>query len=288
MIKGFGYGQQPEAGFAMDSYGSVRHDNTACGFLLSETLSEFSISNRDLNAVSGSCRTKPKTIRYVIPFYLVFDFLETIREKYVVLTEGSDLTNHNSMLYLDLPDYRLFRDHMNGKASRCLIKIKNTSGIEPSMIEIKFRSNKGITGKHLFAYRDDLNHQIPNEVKDKFFQMTDISFLELRPSLESVSQKLVLMGRQINDRVEIDYGFGFSLPGSPVKQMNLPIAVIRISGTQEQGIAAARFFDDRRIRPFSFSRYLLGGSLLLPDQKSNRYKPKILQLQKIMQNEPID
>lgn len=286
MYMGNGYGFWPEAGDDIDiDYSGIPY-NTHPGSYLLELLSEFSISNPENTRVSIPTLTKSKPSRYVIPLGLLFKFLETVRDHYEVMPLSSELVTLNSMVYYDVPGYRLFRDHMNGKAGRCQVKLKTSPEFQAPVLEVKFRSNKGTTGKHLLTLQKDLFHFLPDEVKDKFSLITGMSVSDLRPVVGSSSGKFVLLGRMHHERIEVDAEIRFSLPGIGEKELILPLAVVRISGNQGQDTLATRFFGDLRIRPFSFSRYLLGGSMLLTDQKTNRYKNKILQLQKMMQHEP--
>lgn len=286
MHKENGYGFQPAAGEDMDiNYPGIPYNAHSNAYLL-EILSEFPVLNPENFPVLLPTLTKSRHCRYVIPIGLLYKFLETGRDHYEVMHFGSELTALNSMVYYDVPGYRLFRDHMNGKAGRCQVKLKKSPEIQAPIIEVKFRSNKGVSGKHLMPFQEDLFHLLPEELKDKFIQLTGTSVSELRPVVESSSEKFVLLGRMHHERIEVDAEIRFSLPGSGEKELVLPLAVVRISNNQGQDTLATRFFGDHRIRPFSFSRYLLGGSMLLTDQKTNRYKNKILQFQKMMQHEP--
>ena len=286
MHKENGYGFQPAAGDDMDiNYPGIPYNAHSNAYLL-EILSEFSVLNPENFPVLLPTLTKSRHCRYVIPIGLLYKFLETGRDHYEVMLFGSELTALNSMVYYDVPGYRLFRDHMNGKAGRCQVKLKKSPEFQAPVIEVKFRSNKGVSGKHLLPFQEDFFHLLPEELKDKFIQLTGTSVSELRPVVESSSEKFVLRGRMHHERIEVDAEIRFSLPGSGEKELVLPLAVVRISDNLGQDTLATRFFGDLRIRPFSFSRYLLGGSMLLTDQKTNRYKNKILQFQKMMQHEP--
>jgi hypothetical protein len=285
MVKDYGYGFRPVAGLSMDSGFPGMPELTRDRYLLDETLSRFSVSNPDLISVTDTLPSKVKSFRYVISLGLLYEFLEAVSENYVILPSGSNLRSVNSMVYYDLPDYRLFRDHMKGKAARCQVKLKNIQDSQYPMFEVKFRSNKGVTGKYLLPFDKDINQLFGGGVSDKFYGLTGLNVYELRPALGSCSDKFVLIDRESHERIEVDAGLQFALPGSGEDGLLIPLAVVRISGIPENESPTARFFHERRIKTMTFSRYLLGGSLLLTGMKSNRYKHKIRQIQKIVQYE---
>ncbi|HAX95946.1 MAG TPA: hypothetical protein DCY35_05415 [Prolixibacteraceae bacterium] len=286
MYMGKGYGFQPEAGVALASEMFGMPNDTHFGFLPEEALSGFAVSDTDNAVVSMQVPTKSKSLRFVVSMGLLHEFLDAVRKDYAVFPFGPDLTALNSMVYYDVPGFRLFRDHMNGKAARCQVKLKDAQGNQSPKFEVKFRSNKGVTEKHFLAFDKDFNPLFTGEVADKFHQLTGVAVTDLSPALSSGSDKFILLNSDHLERIEVDAGLRFALPGSREDGLVIPLAVVRISGIPEIGSEATRFFQRRSIRTLSFSRYMLGGSFLLKGQKSNRYKNKIRQIQKIVQYEP--
>lgn len=286
MYMGKGYGFQSEAGVAMASDMFGMPDNIHSGFLVREALSGFVVASPENAALSGQIPVKSKSARYVISMELLLEFLASFRSDYAVLPFDTDLTALNTMVYYDVPDFTLYRDHMKGKAARCQVKLKNIQGSQLPMFEVKFRSNKGITGKYLLPFDKDVTQLFAGEVADKFYGLAGFTVSELRPSLGSCSDKFVLFDSESHERIEVDAGLQFALAGSEEDGLLIPLAIVRISGSPENASPTARFFHERRIKSMTFSRYLLGGSMLLPGLKSNRYKHKIRQIQKIVQYEP--
>jgi hypothetical protein len=82
------------------------------------------------------------------------------------------------------------------------------------------------------------------------------------------------------ERVTIDMDLKYQLNGSDV---NLPeLAIIEIKQGRSSGISdLERVLRDRKITPFKISKYCIGSVMLNKDLKYNRFKNKIITLNKL-------
>ena len=105
---------------------------------------------------------------------------------------------------------------------------------------------------------------------------------EIMPVLENMFKRITLVEKNQKERITIDYNLRFLVPGGS-GALELPgISIAEIK--REGNLAASRFnsvLRENRIYPMRFSKYCMGLAMLNPDLPQNRFKAKIMKLDKI-------
>ena len=85
--------------------------------------------------------------KYLLPLSDLPIFLENLKDSYFMQEIDGNRCSQYSTLYYDTPDYMMYRSHQNGKLSRIKIRTREYVDSNLCFLEIKTKSNKGVTQK---------------------------------------------------------------------------------------------------------------------------------------------
>jgi hypothetical protein len=206
--------------------------------------------------------------KYTVSINDITDILEkTIGQYYCLEIDGKRSFSYQTE-YFDTPNNILFRNHQNGKLNRYKIRFRDYIESKKTFLEVKFKSNKGVTKKTRISipFKEE---QSPYLTKN----------LEIK--LENNFERVTLVNLISKERVTIDYNLKFKsdLLGTKSEISNLGIIEIkREKGNKKSQLLS--ILKDKRIRPTSFSKYAIGSCLLNSNLKYNRFKSKLLLINK--------
>jgi len=198
--------------------------------------------------------------KYVFGLHKLIPMLQKLRKYYSVLTiDGLRLFNYESM-YFDTADFSLYNAHHNGKLNRYKIRYRRYVDTDTCFFEVKFKTNKGRT--------------IKTRIQDLFINTNlegkSIAFIE-ENTLASVERQ---------ERFTIDLSLDYFNFQDYNNVPNLVIAEIKQDRISLNS-PVFKVFKELRIKPMGMSKYCIGIVKSFPNLKSNRFKPKVLMLNKI-------
>lgn len=217
--------------------------------------------------------------KYVFHFEKLHQILSSAELYYKVLEiDGYRIFDYLTQ-YFDTPDYQLYLDHHNKKLNRFKVRKRSylTTGI--TYIELKIKDNKGKTRKKRIEAGDDLSH-LGKEERQFIKKHTTLHPKLLETKLLNDFSRITLVHKSMPERVTIDFGLGFSLDKSVV---NLPfLTIAEIKKEKNSGFTDLELiFRDEGIHPLNISKYCIGTAMINKDIKYNRFKTKLLTLNKI-------
>ncbi len=146
-------------------------------------------------------------------------------------------------------------------------------------LEVKSKNNKGTTDKKRMPV-SNLSDNL-NEEQYKFLAaLSHDQTSNLQTSLKNEFQRITLVSEESHERVTIDFLIHFQNNGNEKVLNETVVAEVK----QEQHFHKSGFrqlMQDERIFPASFSKYCMGTLLTHPGIKYNRFKSKLLTLNKI-------
>jgi len=184
-------------------------------------------------------------------------------------------------LYLDTPTADMYLAHHNRRATRAKIRIRSYVDSQLHFLEVKQKNSKGRTNKTripLPAY-----DYAPDEVVRDFLRLhTSYPLGELSPHLAVDYHRITLVDRQQTERLTIDLNLAFHNLRNGQSE-TLPGLVI-IERKQESGKASegGERLAQLGIRPMGLSKYCIGTVLTDPGQKHNLFKPRLRQIDKLL------
>jgi len=213
---------------------------------------------------------------------------------YVQHIEGDALAPYRT-LYFDTADLEMYTMHHNKKLNRQKLRVRTYRSTDTTFFEIKNKDNKKKTSKvripidvSMFDHADE----IP-EVRDFVEKNTPYSFNSqfsisnsLHPCLENRFMRITLVDKGMSERVTIDSDITFHNRATGIDADISKLLVIEVKhevGAPQSDIERA--LHEMLILPRRMSKYCIGTALTDPSAKYNRFKPKLLYINKVVTGE---
>jgi len=236
-----------------------------------------SISLMEMDSVQLMDRIDTK---YTVSFSLLPEILKRLQKDYLIQEINGSLLNAYRTIYLDTCDRAMYLDHHNGRRTREKIRVRTYVDSQTIFLEVKNKNNKGWTRKkrielpEIKAYKQ----QKAEEFLEKHAKYAPDTLI---PRLENSFYRITLVNKNKTERLTIDVNLAFRNPSDGLEKQLDDLVVIEIKQTGNVPSFAKSVLSNLRIRPVNISKYCLGTILTAPDVKSNRFKLKMIQLNKI-------
>lgn len=245
---------------------------------LSRQLSHFepiSLAEMDDLALLNRVDTK-----FVMREEQLLSALAHLTGSYRVLEIRGRRLNDYQTLYFDTRDFALFRQHHAGALNRYKVRAREYVDTRASFLEVKFKTNKSRTIK-IRRRTPDLMTEFDEPAEDFLRQHYPFDTQTLEPVLENAFTRITLASKHACERLTLDLNLRFYAPHAYADLSGLAIAEVKQDGFSPR----SDFFLQMRahgIRSTTFSKYCVGVSLLYEDVKSNRFKPKLLMMERLL------
>ncbi len=244
---------------------------------INHTLSLFkTITLEEMDSVKLMDRTDTK---FTFNIKQLPEVLQLVKDDYRVLEiEGKQLSRYKT-LYYDTVDLELYNRHHCGQLNR--YKIRHRTYIESNIgfVEVKFKNNKGRTIKNRVK-----NFEAPQiwEGKPEAFLTSTLPFSPavLVPTIWVNYSRLTLVNKHSAERLTIDLDLEFIKDDKTINLSNLVIAEVKQEKRKASPILAV--LKNLHIREGSISKYCMGIAMTTDNIKKNNFKPKLLNIQKIL------
>lgn len=206
--------------------------------------------------------------------------LQKLLPFYRVLAIDGKLIHDYKSLYYDTDNRKFYLDHHNGRVNRNKIRFREYVGSKLTFLEIKRKNNKGKTIKK--RMRVDA---ISNELSEK--QQNYIEKIIGRPMDVNAKQwinfsRITFVHKTQKERLTIDVNLTFENSDEKGDMKHIVIAEVK----QERMSRSSDFMriaKEMHILPIRISKYCLTTLALNPELKKNRFKKKILFINKLKQ-----
>ena len=244
---------------------------------LLEVLNNFSIIELE-DLLEGA---QMERIDRKYPFHIsrIPEVLKGLESDYKIVRAADSLISPYDSWYMDTPDLKFFREHHNGFQNRVKIRYRAYTRTHTTFLEVKRKSNKGLTSKERILC-DTMNYP---------FTADQLKFLEenmegfdphvLQPSVYIKYDRIAFTPFDGNERFSIDFNISARIGD---KTTNFGEAVIlEVMQDRRHTTPIILHMRDLRLREASMSKYCLTMSLLNKDLKSNLFNEDLRRLEKI-------
>jgi hypothetical protein len=204
--------------------------------------------------------------------------LEKAHKDFKVQEINNSRNSAYETLYFDPPELKSYFDHHQGKRIRYKIRFRKYMDTGDVFLEVKKKRNYIRTNKkrYEFDFATSLNE------KHRMFinECIELPGSEFREAIWTIFDRITLIGRNHFERVTIDTNLRFRNKSS---ELCLPdLSIIEVKREKTEGISpfSSILYEDG-IRPKGFSKYIMGNILLDPKIKHNRFKRRIVTVNKI-------
>ncbi|NDW08555.1 polyphosphate polymerase domain-containing protein [Dysgonomonas sp. 520] len=220
--------------------------------------------------------------KFVLPLNLLPQLLDRLTVDYDIQEIDGKRSFGYATLYYDTADYEMYRAHQNGKLNRLKVRTREYVDSNLCFLEIKRKSNKGITKKIRISRK---THESIQEEESSSFLSSNSPYCSrsLEGKLWSLYQRITLVNKEKTERLTIDHSLCFRNRYTG-KSISLPeLVIIEIKKNQSSYSPVMNSLNQLRIRPKGMSKYCLGVALTENPEKvkKNLFKAKLLGINKI-------
>jgi len=249
----------------------------------SDKLSKFkTIQLKDMNLVKLLNR---KDTKFVFHYSKLDYLLERLSSTYKLLQVNDINTFTYQNIYFDTKDNLFFNQHHNEKRDRYKVRFRQYSGTDDCYFEIKTKNNKNRTIKHRLKVEKNTENLGDNEAR-MIKDVINISSQLLSPKLKVNFNRLTFVDIDHKERLTIDTNISVKNGVKSKLFDQLIIAEIK-QNKYKANSAFIQILRDMKIPEMRFSKYCMGMLHVNKDLKYNRFKPKLMQINKILQPELI-
>ncbi|MBR3528930.1 MAG: polyphosphate polymerase domain-containing protein [Bacteroidales bacterium] len=202
---------------------------------------------------------------------------------YVQHIEGNPLAPYRT-LYFDTEDLAMYTMHHNKKLNRQKLRVRTYRSTDTTFFEIKNKDNKKKTRKvripiDVAQFYHSL--EVP-EVAQFVNEHTPYPVALLHPCLENSFKRITLVDKGMSERITIDSGITFHNHATHTDADISHLLVIEVKhevGAPQSVIERA--LHEMHIQPRRMSKYCIGTALTNPNAKKNRFKSKLIYIEKL-------
>ena len=206
--------------------------------------------------------------------------LDKIKPFYRILEINNSSVFGYDNTYFDTDDFLFYKQHHNENRNRFKVRFRKYSSSSKSFFEIKIKNNKNRTVKKRLLL-DEMTKCLGEQEKKMVSEIIGLSGNHLNPMLDIQFSRITLTDKSFSERLTIDTNLS-ALNGSVSKVFDqLVISEIK----QKKYNPKSNFVQilrDFKIPEIRFSKYCMGMLQVNKGIKYNRFKPKLLQLNKIL------
>lgn len=216
--------------------------------------------------------------KFIFNSLLIPELLEKSKKYYSILEyQDKRLFNYHSS-YFDTPDYKIYKNHHNGKTNRYKIRIREYVDSGERFVEIKHKNSQSFMSKKRMPYHDDFpfSSKAIEFIKDNSW----VDPQNLVISLITRYVRITLVNKNKDERITIDFNICVAHGDNEKQIENLAIAEIK-NKDRHLRTHFNRLLKAHHIKQDSISKYCIGVAMVNNDVKNNIFKEKIRKIKKI-------
>jgi hypothetical protein len=227
--------------------------------------------------------------KFVMPRTLLPALLAMAQEDYHVQEIGGKRTGAYDTVYYDTETLDMYIRHHDRQLVRQKIRVRTYVESKLYFLEIKRKNNKGRTKKKRIALpctalTPDMIGQGKEAVRVDDFIATKsrYTYEQISPRLRTMFTRITLVNKAQTERLTIDFELSFTniRTGVCVAYPELVIVELKRDGNVPSPMLG--IMQTLRIHPLKISKYCIGTALTTPDVKQNRFKAKIIRINKLL------
>ena len=246
--------------------------------MMTELIHSFApISLEQMAGVKLMNRTDTK---FVTTTSRLYQLLQMARGDYYIQEIDGERNLEYDTTYFDTRGYDMYLQHQWNHTNRQKIRFRTycISGLQ--FMEVKTKNNHGRTKKKRIEVSD--MDVMESEKRQFLSQHLHYGADTLQPALRNHFRRLTLVNRAKTERLTIDSALTFHNLQSG-RQMDM--ADLVIIELKRDGLIYSPVLDmlrRLRIHPHGFSKYCMGSALTNPALPVNRFKRKLIEINKII------
>ncbi len=206
--------------------------------------------------------------------------LQQLMPFYRVLAIDGDLIHDYKSLYYDTEDRKFYLDHHNRRVNRNKIRFREYVGSRLTFLEIKRKNNKGKTIKKRMKV-DKISNQL-SEKEQGYVEKIIGKPMNVEAKQWINFSRITFVHKTKKERLTMDINLTFENANEKGDMKHIVIAEVK----QERMSRSSDFMriaNEMHILPIRISKYCMSALKLNPELKKNRFKEKVLFINKLKQ-----
>jgi len=256
--------------------------NTQMENIIEESLLRFNTIS--LDEMNDKVRLMNRVdTKFVFNDYHLLSILEELKSDYYVLYVDDTRLAPYETLYFDTEDLGLFENHHNQRGTRHKIRYRRYVNSDINFFELKEKINTGRTIKKRIptgTFSWD-SYQSSFKLFAQFYLKNTEA--NLSPSLWVYFSRITLAKKDYTERATLDVGITFKGVGldAPIKRLH-NIAILEAKQPKlDRSSPIVRTLKKHAIYPMRISKYCTGVTKCYNGIKTNRFKEKMLTLERM-------
>ena len=218
--------------------------------------------------------------KFVTTVPMLRRLLSLAKDQYFVQEQGGLRISPYYTLYFDTEDCKMYNRHEAGHLARQKVRVRSYLNAGLNFLEVKTKNNHGRTKKKRIEVSDMDVHEAVK--RDFLNQYLHYGVDTLRPALNNHFSRITLVNKAKTERLTIDSHLTFRnmVNGTQKDMGNLVIVELKRDGRVPSPILD--MLRQLHIHPHGFSKYCMGSALTNPQLPCNRFKCKLIEINKII------
>lgn len=239
------------------------------------------ISLDEMSAVKLMNRIDTK---YVADDLTVAKLFSLVKDEYYVQEiDGKRIASYDSVYY-DTVDNHMYIIHQDKKLKRDKLRVRNYVDTGNYFCEVKHKNNHGRTKKKRIEVGEDVFSDLKSEPAVRNFvenQLPDYDFDGFVKKLSTTFERITIVNKGKTERITIDFNVRFHNFENGNDECIAPLVIMELKRDGQCESFFQKTLFEMRIKPFSISKYCIGRALTDKTLKQNRFKKKIIKLNKL-------
>lgn len=206
------------------------------------------------------------------------ELLDSLFDDYFILSIDGQIQHPYETLYFDTPSHDLYLMHHNGRQNRYKLRFRKYVNSGLSFFEVKSKTNTHRTIKKRVSVNNISNSLTPTQ-QQFVHDCTNDDYNNYLPSLRVNFNRVTLVNLKAGERLTIDTNLQY-LNGTSEKGIE-NIVIVEVKQQKHAFSPFRQLMRENQLHEFYLSKYCLGITCLHENLKKNRFKRKLMALNKL-------
>lgn len=245
---------------------------------MNEILGQFApISLEEMSGIRLMNRIDTK---FVTTIPVLMRLLEMAQKEYWAQEIAGERNMKYDTTYYDTEGFDMFYVHQSGHTNRQKLRFRTYVSSNLQFMEVKTKNNHGRTKKKRMMVTDmNLDEQ---EKLDFLHQHLRYEREELIPAIRNNFNRITLVNKAKTERLTIDSNLQFFNLVSGVNRHMGDLVIVELKRDGLCYSPVLEMLRQLRVFPHGFSKYCMGSALTNDQLQVNRFKPKLIDVEKIL------
>ena len=250
--------------------------------IVDDILKEMSpIGLDEMSAVKLMNRVDTKYVADDLTVAKLFSLIKN--EYYVQEIDGKRVAAYDS-IYYDTVDNHMYIIHQDKKLKRDKLRVRNYVDTGTYFCEVKHKNNHGRTKKKRIEVGKNVFEDIKTEAATREFvekELPDYDFNGFEKKLSTTFDRITVVNKGKTERITVDFNVRFHSFENGNDNGIAPLVVMELKRDGRCESIFQKTLFELRVKPLSISKYCIGRALTDKTLKQNRFKKKIIKLEKL-------